>query len=170
MKKLILVLFFPASVFAQSDVKVKICSNINYFGGIGRVIYPLICSENTKVGFAINVGVREIQGELGYYNIVVQRHGIGNYMDSSRLVFYYEDGGKYELKSYLERNTEEWSNFDEGATSYNHFLKKKIESIEFINLTTNDRYLYKLKPEQKTFFKNAWDDIRKNKFYVGECI
>lgn len=169
MKKLIVALLFPMSIFAQNDVKVKICSNINYFGGIGRVIYPLICSENAKKGFSINIGVREIQKELSYFNIIVQRHGIGNYMDSSSLVFYYEDGTTFKIKSYSEKNTEEWSFFDEEAMFYNNFLKKKINSIEFINLTTNDKYLYKLKEEQKSFFKSAWDDIRKNKFYVGEC-
>jgi len=169
MKKLIVVLLFPLSLFAQQEKKVKICSNLNYFGRLGRVLAPLLCTEDIKNGFSITVHVRELQGNLSYYGICVQRHGIGGNMDSSRLVLNYIDGTNFEITSFDEKNYEEWSYFDRYGENYSNFMKKKIESIKFINLTTGDSYLYKLKPEQTSFFKESLDDIRKNKFYVGEC-
>jgi len=169
MKKLIVILLFPLSVFAQQEKKVKICSNLNYFGRLGRVLSPLICAKDIRTGFSITVFVRELQGDLSYYGLCVTRHGIGTNMDSSRLILTYIDGTTFEMTSFDEKNYEQWSYFDQYGEFYSDFLKKKIKSIKFINLSTNDSYSYELKPEQTSFFKESLDDIIKNKFYVGEC-
>jgi hypothetical protein len=169
MKKLIVVLLFPLSAFAQDDVKVKICSNLNYFGRLGKVTYPLICSEDKKTGFAINVNVREIDGNLSYYGLCVQRHGIGGDMDSGMMVINFVDGTNYKIVSFAEKNYNDWSYFDRYGEHYDDFCKAKISSIQFINLTNNSSYSFKLKPEQVSFFYDAMKEIKRNKFYVGEC-
>jgi hypothetical protein len=169
MKKLIVILLFPMSAFAQDDLKIKICKNLNYFGRLGNYIIPLICSNDAKSGFSININVREIEGYLSYYGLCVQRRGIGEYMDSSRLVFTYESGKTFTITSFTEKNELEWSYFDKNSQYYHDFVKEKITSIKFINLTTGDNMIYQIKPTQKTFFQDALKEIMKNKFVSGYC-
>jgi hypothetical protein len=112
----------------------------------------LLCSEDGKTGFRIDVGV-ELKGTKAQYNgLIVKSAGVGTCCENNELIILFEDDTKVSMKSWNAFNCEGNSWFDLQKKQFNTFNSKKLKAIRLVNGRTYENYTYQVKPDEAEFF------------------
>lgn len=112
----------------------------------------LLCSEDGKIGFLLDVGLEIKNGVVKYSGIIVKSAGIGSCNEKDQLIFLFEDGTKYSMTSWNDFNCKGSSWFDLYKKEFNQFNTKKVTHIRFTNGRSYDSFTYTLKPDEQEYF------------------
>jgi hypothetical protein len=168
MKKLIVILMFPMSAFAQ-DFKIYVCKDIMTDKEYAFPSETILCSDDGVKGFNINLFLSNKNGVVSYNGLLVNVAGVGKCSEKDELYFLFDDDTKVAYKSWNDFNCEGRSYFDLYAKWFDDLSKKKIKAIRFKNGRTSDSFTYVLNESQSTFFIRAKKCIDSKVYIQKDC-
>jgi len=170
MKKLIIILFFPLSSFAQSDFRIDLCNESGPDLHSGVSSKPLLCVKDKNTEFGLMFAFREQKDSVWYEGMMVMSKGIGQNIDSAQLEFAFEDGEILALRAWMNVGYTTCSHFDYSKEYFGKLLEKKLINMKYTNLGTGEYISYDLKENQFNFFVEVKDAIDKKKISWRNCL
>lgn len=168
MKKLLFlsILFISVNLFAQDNFKLKYYKDImtekEYLFSEQRIL----CVEDAKKGFVVNVSLGINKGVVNYKGISIKSAGIGSCVENDVLIILFEDSTKISLKSWNKFNCEGRSYFDLNGTELNN-LTKRIKAIRFQNGRSYESLTVSLEKENdKAFFIDVKQALDKQVYEI----
>jgi hypothetical protein len=170
MKKLIVVLLFPMSAFAQDDFKIELCSESGpeEHSGVGSKY--LSCRKDSETGFALIFGFGEKNDSVWYTGLMIMSYGISQNIDSSRAQFTFSDGEVVEMKAWMNGCTKICSHFDFFGKFLDKLLEKPLTNIKYINLGNGESISYSLKGDDYHFFAKVKEAIDTKSVEWKNCL
>ncbi len=115
----------------------------------------LICSEDGKIGFVLDVSLKIEKGSVRYRGLRVKSVGIGSCNENDQLILLFDDDTKVALTSWNDFNCDGNSYFDLYSKEFDSINTKKIKAIRFVNGRSYDSYTYQLKTNEQEYFIRA---------------
>lgn len=172
MKKTIIALLFPISVFAQTNIDdtiIVLCTHPATGKNYAFLNQTLKCSGNSGRTITITPSFGVENGSVKPNGFLVKTDNFGGCNEGDEIYFMFSDGTKLKYSSWNDFNCKNVSYFDYEGKALSDFFDKEVWGIYYLSGRSKNSMSYFFTASEKRFFINVRNAYINRRFVEKDC-